>query len=112
MRTRAAQAALVAIFLVTSVPVCIAWSEFGIEDKPEETEGPEIREPFFAFLIGMAELDSLGHWTGDDLRNQAVEAGRPSRFPLDEVVSLSRTRPDEQTARKYEGTRVRATLWR
>ena len=110
VRTRAAQAALVAIFLVTSVPVCIAWSEFGIEDKPEETEGPEIREPFFAFLIGMAELDSLGHWTGDDLRNQAAEAGRPSRFPLDEVVSLSRTRPDEQTARKYEGTRVRA-VW-
>ena len=110
LRTRAAQTALVAVFLMIAVPPCIAWSEFGIEEKPVETGGPEIREPFFAFLIGMAERDSLGFWTGDDLRNHAAAAGRPSRFPLDEVVSLARARPDEQTALKYEGTRVHA-VW-
>lgn len=110
MRTRAAHAALVAVCLLIAASPCSAWSEFGIEDKPEETEGPEIREPFFAFLIGMAEADSLGTWTGEDLRKQAAEAGRPSRFPLDEVVSLARTRPDEQAVRKYEGARVRA-VW-
>ena len=108
--TRAAQAAFVAIVLLASVLPCGAWSEFGTEEKVVEASGPEIREPFFEFMLGMVAEDSLGVWSGEELRAHAEALGRPSLFPLDEVVSLSRTRPDERTAPKYEGARVRA-VW-
>ncbi len=113
---RAARAALAGFFVLLGLAApgqLWAWSEFG---EPEEksalaTEGPEIREPFFAFLLGMVEADSLGQWTGAELRAAAEDAGRPSRFPLDQVVSLSRSRPDSVSARRYTGARVQAN-WR
>ncbi|MEN8007952.1 MAG: hypothetical protein ABFS42_13115 [Candidatus Krumholzibacteriota bacterium] len=108
--TRAARAALVAFLLLAVVTPCRAWSEFGAEEKAAEPTGPEIREPFFEFLLGMAESDSLGAWTGQQLRAHAAALGRESRFPLEEVVSLARSRPDSMGERKYMGTRVRA-VW-
>ena len=113
---RAARAALAGFFVLLWLAApsqLYAWSEFGEpEEKPApETGGPEIREPFFAFLLGMVEADSLGHWTGAELRAAAEAAGRPSRFPLDQVVSLSRSRPDSVGATRYTGARVQA-IWR
>ncbi len=102
--------ALVAyLLLVVSLPAG-AWSEFGDMEEAEIMEGPEIREPFFEFLISMAESDSIGLWTGDELRAHAAAAGRESRFPLVDVVSMSRARPDRQAAGKYPGAMVRA-VW-
>jgi hypothetical protein len=102
--------ALVALFLLAAALPAGAWSEFGDKEESEIVEGPEIREPFFEFLISMAESDSMGLWTGDELRAHAATAGRDSRFPLDDVVSLSRARPDRQAAGKYPGALVRA-VW-
>jgi hypothetical protein len=112
--TRAATAALVVFCLVLPVSSALAWSEFGTSDKKDEgadlSEGPEIREPFFEFLLGMAIDDSLGTWTGEELRAHAAAGDRESRFPLDEVVSLRRARPDSAEALKYRGAMVRA-VW-
>ena len=102
--------ALVALFLLAAALPAGAWSEFGDKEEAETVEGPEIREPFFEFLIRMAEIDSVGLWTGDELRAHAAAAGRESRFPLDDVVSMSRARPDRQAAGKYPGAMVRA-VW-
>jgi hypothetical protein len=91
-----------------------AWSEFGTSDKKGDDaavrEGPEIREPFFEFMLGMAEVDSLGSWQGAELRAHTLATGRESRFPLDEVVSLERSRPAAAAVRKYPGATVRA-VW-
>ncbi len=113
---RAAQGALAGFFmlLIWVAPAdAWAWSEFGEpEEKPAPVSaGPEIQEPFFAFLLGMVDADSLGQWSGANLRAVAEEAGRPSRFPLDQVVSLSRSRPDSASASRYVGGRVQAN-WR
>jgi len=104
------QAALVSVLFLAAAQPCGAWSEFGTGEKVVEASGPEIREPFFEFLLGMVEEDSLGVWSGEELRAHAEALGRPSRFPLDEVVSLSRTRPDKRTSSRYEGALVRA-VW-
>lgn len=56
-------------------------------------EGPEIREPFFAFLVGLAEGDSLGAWSGADIDSFAQRRGTPSRFPVDLVGEVVRRRP-------------------
>lgn len=112
--SRAALAALVVFCLVTAPLAAGAWSEFGTGDKPEKIAGPEIREPLFEFLLGMAERDSVGRWTGEELRSYVTVSGRESRFPLAEVVSLTRARPDAcpgvHPAGKYEGATVRA-VW-
>ncbi len=73
---------------------------------------PEIREPLFAFMLTMARRDSVGQWTGDQLRQYALERGQGSRLPLDTVVSLSRQRTDERsTAAQVAPGRVVA-VWR
>lgn len=114
--TGAARAALAGFVLLAALAVgpsvARAWSEFGEpEDEPAtEVDGPEIREPFFAFLLGMVEADSTGSWSGAELREQADSAGRESRFPLDKVVSLSRSRPDSAGAIRYAGATVQA-VW-
>ena len=111
--TRAALAALVALFLLAVVLPVGAWSEFGVEEETGDSVGPEIREPFFEFLLGMAERDSVGRWSGEELLAHAAVSGRKSRFPLEEVVSLTRARPDAypdvRTAGKYGDATVRAT---
>jgi len=110
-RARVAGAALVAVFLLMSTAPAGAWSEFGVDEKKAETPtGPEIKEPFFRFLIHMAQQDSLGRWTGEEVRAHDAAEGSASNFPLDLVVSITRERPDPQAARKYTGTAVRA-VW-
>ncbi len=108
--SRAALAALVALSLLAAVLPAGAWSEFGVEEETKVTAGPEIREPFFEFLIRMAESDSVGLWTGEELRAHVSASDRKSRFPVEDVVSLERARPDRKAAGKYQGTTVRA-VW-
>lgn len=114
LSARAATAALVAICLVLISCRAQAWSEFGTSEKKnqetQDLDGPEIREPFFAFLLGMAANDSLGTWTGEQLRAHIATVGRESRFPLETMVSLQRARPDSSQALKYPGASV-AAVW-
>jgi hypothetical protein len=90
-----------------------AWSEFGFEETPLEASagGGKIREPFFDFLLGLVQADSLGEWSGAQVREHARQRRRTSKFPLHELVSLSRSRPDSVRARRYHGAEVHA-VWR
>jgi len=72
--------------------------------------GPEIREPVFAFLTGLACGDSLGHWSGEDLRLFAEQQDISSRFPLGLVTEVVRRRPQEGEPRSWAELPVRA-VW-
>jgi len=54
-------------------------------------EAPEIRDPFFEFVVGIVEDDTLGSWSRDDLLAYVRTSGRDTKLPIEEVVSLSRT---------------------
>lgn len=108
---RAASAAFVALLLLVPFQPAYAWSEFGIKEEEEvDISGPEIREPFFEFLLNMAIGDSVGLWTGDDLRARVTESERESRFPVETVVSIRRARPEPEARGKYPGMSVKA-VW-
>lgn len=87
------------------------WSEFGARAEQAPAAGVEIREPFFAFLLAMAESDSLGSWTGQDLCDFAVRCGRPSKLPLADLVQVRRARPEPDQAARWPGVRPVA-VWR
>jgi len=52
--------------------------------------GPEVRDPFFAFCVALAEGDSLGVWTGRELAARLAATGRRSQLPVESVVLLER----------------------
>lgn len=106
-------AALLACILVC----CLAWpaagwNEFGIEEESEpEVDGDVIREPFFEFLMTVVEADSFGSWTGEDLARYLAESGRPSKFPLEQLVSVDRVSPSPETLADFAYSDVKAE-WR
>lgn len=54
------------------------------------TAGPEVRDPFFAFCVALAEGDSLGVWSGPDLAARIAATGRLSKLPVEMIVRLER----------------------
>ncbi len=84
------------------------WNEFGLQPKEAVAAPDTILEPFFAFVIGMAEADSVGVWRGADLTAFADFRGRPSRLPVARLATLERRRPADGTAGRYPGVAVRA----
>ena len=58
----------------------------------------QVREPLFAFVFTMVELDSLGTWTATDLLDFAATWGEESSFPLAEhLASITREAiPDDE----------------
>ena len=91
--TRAAIATLVLVILsgIAQVP---AIAEDPADGGPRAEEGgAEVSEPLFAFLLALANRDSLGIWTGRDIVDFAENEGHQSKFPLDQIVSIQRRRP-------------------
>jgi len=80
------------------------------KEEPFDPDGPEINEPFFAMVLQWAADDSLGTWSGDDVRAYAENLGRPSKFPLNDLVSFSRSRLDQQESDIWTGMSVKA-IW-
>ncbi len=78
------------------------------EELPDPN-APEVNEPFFAMVLQWAADDSLGTWSGDDVKAYAEKVGRPSKFPLGDLVSFSRSRPDTSGAEIWPGMTVKAT---
>ena len=72
--------------------------------------GPEIKEPFFAFLLEAARGDSLGTWDATALAEFADGRGRPSRFPLELLDRLTRRRPTPAEDASWPRSPVRA-VW-
>lgn len=85
-----------------------AWNEFGLRTTVVPAVGDTIVEPFFAFVLGRAEADSLGTWDGAAVAAYAAVHGQPSRLPLDRLVSLQRRRPAPGTEGRHPGARVLA----
>ena len=50
----------------------------------------EIREPLFDFVIRIVAADSLGVWSADQIQAHVEALDRPSRLPLDRLVSVER----------------------
>ena len=73
--------------------------------------GPEVRDPFFVFVLEALAGDSLGVWSGEALRRRVAASGRESRLPLERIRELERraARPDEVEARR--GVAV-SRIWR
>lgn len=85
-----------------------AWDEFGRPPPAIVAAGDTIVEPFFAFVLGRAEADSLGAWDASDLAAFAAARGRPSRLPLQRLVALERRRPTPGSEGRHAGARVLA----
>ena len=115
--------ARITIVILAMVYSCVAFGQEAdlVEDDPfdfsslkkAETldlNGPEINEPFFAMVLQWASEDSIGTWSGNDVRAYAGNLGRPSRFPLHELVSFSRYRPEKDDAGIWPDMNVKA-VW-
>ncbi len=90
------------------------WEEIDAAREAREdsllAQGPEVREPFFAFLLAAARGDSLGVWNGAALQEYAADQGRPSRFPMEMIRNLSRRRPTPDENRSWPRSAVKA-VW-
>ena len=94
--------AWVAICTVCSIVDASAWDPsddlddwYGREEATEPLNGPEIRDPFFEFVVRIVEEDSLGTWSREDLLAYVSASGRETKLPVDQVVALSRLSCDE-----------------
>jgi hypothetical protein len=107
--TRAAAATLVVVLLVMASG--FSWAETPVDrSAPQEAHFLEASEPLFAFLLGLVNGDSLGVWSGDDIVRFSAAHGRPSKFPLNEIVSVLRRRPDPQESSRWPGGELFA-MW-
>jgi hypothetical protein len=71
----------------------------------------EFRDPFYAFIIGIAESDSLGRWTEHDLQAYLTRNYQQSKLPLEYFHSLERYAVDGATSEYRRGARVHRA-WR
>jgi hypothetical protein len=101
---------LLAALTILSTPAVRAagWNEFGLAAAPAPAVTDTIVEPFFAFVLDRAETDSLGVWSGADVAALGTARGRPSRLPLDRVLTLERRRPSPGAEGRHAGASVRA----
>ncbi len=106
---RPAAAALVASAL--AAPGAAAPAEAVSAETAPAPAAPEIREPFFAIVIAIAEGDSLGVWTGPELRARVRASGRRSRLPVERIVRLERREAAPAEDETRDGAR-RARTWR
>jgi hypothetical protein len=84
-----------------------------IDPRPEsrQTAAMEFRDPFYAFVVGIAEGDSLGIWTGRELEAFLDSHGMQSNLPLEHFHSLERRAVVESESEYRRGVRV-ARIWR
>ncbi|MFO7653625.1 MAG: hypothetical protein R6X25_07350 [Candidatus Krumholzibacteriia bacterium] len=68
-------------------------------------------EPLFDFVLRLVDRDSLGLWTGEELRSRFDAQGRPSRLPLGRLISLERRRALPAEREERDGERVER-IWR
>lgn len=72
---------------------------FAEQGQDTPADGPEIRDPFFEFVVAIVESDSLGTWNRDDLLAYVAASGRETKLPIERIVTLSRL-PDGLTDRR------------
>ncbi len=71
----------------------------------------EFRDPFYAFVVGIVEGDSLGVWTEHHLQSFLARCPRQSKLPLQYFQSMERKAVDSDTSEYRRGVRVQR-VWR
>ena len=71
----------------------------------------EFRDPFYAFVVGIVEGDSLGVWTEHHLQSFLARCPRQSKLPLEYFQSMERKAVDSGTSEYRRGVRVQR-VWR
>jgi hypothetical protein len=66
----------------------------------------EFRDPFYAFLVGIAEGDSLGLWTRDQLQAFLERRGERSQLPIGDLERIERRSVDSHEAESLRGVRA------
>jgi len=69
----------------------------------------EFRDPFYAFVIGIAENDSLGRWTKQHLETYLAQHEQKSKLPLEYFHSLERHTADTTKSELRRGVKVERT---
>jgi hypothetical protein len=67
---------------------------------------PEIRDPLFEILVNFADGDSVGVWTGDELRQRVETTGRKSNMPMHFLKYIERVKLHPDNAPTREGYRA------
>ncbi len=75
-----------------------------------DAAGPEVRDPLLAFLVAVAEGDSLGAWDRAGLEARVAAAGRTTRLPLSRLLLVERSATGAD-AEARDGARVERA-WR
>lgn len=71
----------------------------------------QVPEPLFAFLLRLADGDSLGRWSRDDVTGLAAAMGKPSKLPLDRLIGIERRVAVSAEREERRGARVER-VWR
>lgn len=95
--------------LVPVVLLVIAAVAVARDEAPPAAE-PEIRDPFFAFIVGLVEGDSLGVWTRAEIETWIASTGRPSKLPIDRLISVSRLPTERPVLKRQYVARRRLRL--
>jgi len=83
-----------------------------LESPPLPLVTPDqIRDPFYAFLVGIAECDSLGVWSRDDLLGYVADQKRESKLPLDRILRIER-REVRAAEAEFRAGRQPRRIWR
>jgi hypothetical protein len=77
-----------------------------VVDTAISETAPEFRDPFFAFVISIAEGDSLGHWSRADLQQYLEWREQESSLPLEYFQSLERRAVATNESESRRGVRV------
>ena len=91
-------------------PFDFSQSKSNKQDESTDEIGPEILEPFFAQILSWSSGDSLGTWDGSKVAEFAEAAGRPSRFPIEKLLTFSRLRPTPEDEKAWPGVNIVA-VW-
>ena len=79
------------VFLVIAFLAFSGEHSYAEDRSVDASQGmPEIHDPFFEFVIGVVEGDSLGCWSGVELLARMEASGRESRLPVERVAALER----------------------
>ena len=82
----------------------------GTGQSPDSGTEPEIKDPFFNFLIDVMEHDSLGVWNQEDIQSYTEQMGRESVLPLHLIHNIERRKANEKERESRRGAKV-TRIW-
>jgi hypothetical protein len=81
------------LLLILLIPACI-FSEGRLPGSEIILPEEDVKDRFFAYMIGLAEADAYGNLTADDFSNALREFAGETRVPFELITSIERRRPE------------------